>query len=79
MVHGVKAAHWHHTMVDGAKFWISCQWLAFLSKFSQWQLIQNLGASTILWCQCDIQIDSGDAGGARATPEFKVSEKQTER
>ena len=19
--------HWHHTMVDGAEFWISCQWL----------------------------------------------------
>ena len=27
--------------VDGAKFWISCPWLAFLSILSCWQLIQN--------------------------------------
>ena len=47
-------SHWRHTMVDGTKFWISYQWLAFLSIFSRWQLIQNLAPSTIVWHQCDI-------------------------
>ena len=52
----IRMSHWCHTMVDGAKFWISCQWLAFLSIFSRWQLIQNSAPSTIMWRQCDIQI-----------------------
>ena len=34
---------------------ISYQQLAFLSSFSGWQLIQNLGPSAIVWHQCDIQ------------------------
>ena len=49
-------SHWCHTMVNGAKFWISYQQLAFLSGFSCWQLIINLAPSTIVWRQCDIQI-----------------------
>ena len=43
-------------MVDGAKFWFSYQWLAFLSALSRWQLFQNLAPSTIVWRQCDIPI-----------------------
>ena len=31
-------SHWSHMMVDGAEFWISFQWLAFLSILSRWQL-----------------------------------------
>ena len=34
-------SHWRQQMVDGADFWISCHWLAFLSSLSQWQLIQK--------------------------------------
>ena len=37
-------------------YWISCQWLAFLSNFSRWQLIQNSMPSTIVLRQCDIWI-----------------------
>ena len=43
-------------MVDAAEFLISYQWLAFLSNFSWWQLIQNSAPSTIVWRQCDIWI-----------------------
>ena len=43
-------------MIDGAKFTISYQSLAFLSIFSRWQLIQNLAPSTIVWGQYDIRI-----------------------
>ena len=25
-------SYWHHTMADGAEFWISSQWLDFLAK-----------------------------------------------
>ena len=53
----IRMSHWRHTMVDGAKFWISYQWLAFLSIFSRWQLIQNLAPSTIEWRQYDIRIE----------------------
>ena len=49
-------SHWQHTMVNGAKFWISYQQLAFLSSFGRWQLIQNLAPYTIVWRQCHIQI-----------------------
>ena len=42
-------SHWHYMMVDGAKFWISYQRLAFLRSFSRWQLIQNLAPSTIVY------------------------------
>jgi hypothetical protein len=49
-------SHWRHTMEDDAKFWIGCHWLAFLSSFGRWQLIQNLAPSTILLRQCDIGI-----------------------
>ena len=34
-------SHWCHTMIYGAKFWISCQRLKILRKGSHWQLIQN--------------------------------------
>ena len=51
-------SHWCHMMADGAEFWISYQRLAFLSIFSRWQLIQNLAPSTILWRQCDIEIET---------------------
>ena len=44
---------WCHTIVDGAKFWISCKRPAFLSPL---QLIQNSVPSTIVWRQCDIRI-----------------------
>ena len=40
-------SHWHHTMVDGAEFWISCQRLKLLWKASQWKLIQSSAPSTI--------------------------------
>jgi hypothetical protein len=37
----IQMSHWRHTMVDGAKFWISCKRPAFLSSFSRLQLIQK--------------------------------------
>ena len=52
----IPMSHWRHTMVDGTKFWISYQWLAFLSVFCRWHLIQNSAPSTIMCCQCDIWI-----------------------
>ena len=42
--------------LDGAKFWICYQRLAFLISFSPWQLIQNSAPSSIVWRQCDIRI-----------------------
>ena len=39
-------------MVDGARFLISYQRLAFLSILSQRHPIQNAAPSTILWRQC---------------------------
>ena len=54
-------SHWRHTMVDGTKFWISYQWLAYLSSFSHWQVIQNSTPSTIVWRQCDIWIEGNFA------------------
>ena len=53
----IQMSHWGHMMVDGAKFWISCQPLAFLSSFSRWQLIQKPVPSTIMWRQCDNRIE----------------------
>ena len=53
----IRISHWRHTMVDGAKFWISCKQPAFLSSFSRLQVIQNSAPSTILWRQCDIRIE----------------------
>ena len=44
------------TLVDGAEFWIICKWLKLLRKAGPLQLIQNSAPSTIVWCQCDIQI-----------------------
>ena len=32
----IQMSHWRHTMVDGAKFWISCQRLKLLRKASRW-------------------------------------------
>ena len=52
----ILMSHWHNTMVDGAKFWISCQQLIILRKASHWQLIQNSAPSTIVWRQCDIRM-----------------------
>ena len=49
-------SHWHHTMVDGARFWISCKRPAFFSSFGRLQLVQNSAPSTIVWCQIDIRI-----------------------
>ena len=43
-------------MVDGTKFWISFQRLAFDSILSRKQLIQKSAPSTIVWRQCDIRI-----------------------
>ena len=39
-------SHWHGQTIDGAEFWITCKWLAFLSSFSHLQVIQNKGP----WC-----------------------------
>ena len=50
----IRMSHWRHTMVDGAKFSISYQGLAFLSSISSWQLIS--APSTIMCLQCDIRI-----------------------
>ena len=52
-------SHWCHTMVDGAELWINCQWPAFLSILSRWQLIQNSAPSTIVRRQCNIRIQIG--------------------
>ena len=52
----IGMSHLRHTMVDGAKFRIRYQRLAFLSSFGRWQLIQNLAPSTMVWRQYDIQI-----------------------
>ena len=49
-------SHWRHTMVDGAKFWISCKRPTFLSNFSHLQLIENSVPSVARWHQCDIWI-----------------------
>ena len=40
----IQMSHWHHTMVDGVDFWISCQRLRFLK-------IVSSALSTILCCQ----------------------------
>ena len=42
-------SHWHHRMVDGTEFWISCQWLSLLRIATHWQLIQNLAPSAIMF------------------------------
>ena len=52
----IRMSHWRYMMVDGAKFWINYQRLAFLSIFCCWQLIQNSERSNIVWCQCVIWI-----------------------
>ena len=52
----IRMSQWCHTMVDGAKFWISCKWTAFLSSFSPLQVIQNLVPSIIVRGQCAIWI-----------------------
>ena len=52
----IRMSHWRHTMVDGAKFWISCQQPKLLRRASQWQPIQNSVKSSIVWRQCDNQI-----------------------
>ena len=54
------ASNWCPTMVDGAKFLISCHWLKLLRKASRWQPIQNLEPSYIMLHQCDIQIKVED-------------------
>ena len=53
----IKMSHWHHAMVDGAEFWITCKGLKLLRKTVRLQLIQNSAPSTILWRQCDIPIN----------------------
>ena len=55
-VQPIRMSHWCHTMVDGAKFWITCKWLELLRKAGCLQLIRNTTPSTIVWCQCDIWI-----------------------
>ena len=49
----IRKSHWHHTMVDGAKFWIICKQLKLLRKAG---CLQNSTPSTIVWHQCDIGI-----------------------
>ena len=48
--------HYHHPMVDGAKFWIIWKRLKLLRKAGHLQLIQNSAPSIIMWRQCDIWI-----------------------
>ena len=31
-VQPIRMSHWCHTMVDGAKFWITCKWLNYWEK-----------------------------------------------
>ena len=52
----IPISHWLHMMVDGTEFWNICKLPAFLSNFSRLQVIQNSAPSTIVWCQCDIQL-----------------------
>ena len=54
----IQMSHWHHTMVEDAKIWISYQRPAFLSISSRWQLIQYLAPSTIMWGQCDPRLNN---------------------
>ena len=35
-------SHWRHTMVDGAKFWITCKWLKLLRKAGRLQIQRHL-------------------------------------
>ena len=55
-LNSIWMSHKRHKMVDGAEFWISCQWLAYISILCCRQLIQNSAPSTICWCHCDIWI-----------------------
>ena len=57
-MHSIRMSHWRCKMVDGAKFWIICDWLNLLSKAGRLQLIKNLARSTIVRRQYDIRIDS---------------------
>ena len=50
--------HWHHSMVDAAKFGIPCKGLKLLRKAGHLKLIQNSEPSTIMWHQCDIRMES---------------------
>ena len=52
----IRMSHWHHMMVDGAEFWITCKRLKLLRKAGRLQSIQNSAPSTIRWRQCDIRI-----------------------
>ena len=50
----IGMSYWRHTMVDGAKFKISIQWLEILRKAGRWMLIQNLAQSTT----CSVNVTS---------------------
>ena len=52
----IQMSHWRHTMVNGIRFWIGCQWLAFLRILSCWQLVQSSAPSSIAWRQCVVWI-----------------------
>ena len=49
-------SHWRCRATEGAEFWISCKWPAFLSNSSRLQLIQNSAPSVAWLRQCNIQI-----------------------
>ena len=70
----IQMSHWRHTMLDGAKLWISCEWLAFLNISGRSQMIQNSAPSTIVWCQCDIRIGSNNPQNSqqKSVPDLNV-------
>ena len=47
--------HWRYPATDGAEFWISCKWPAFLSSFSRLQVIQNKRP----WCSAAAYVTAG--------------------
>ena len=49
-------SHWRCWATEGAEFWVSCNWPAFLSNFSCLQLIQKSAPSNARGRQCDIRI-----------------------
>ena len=68
-------SHWHHTMVDGSRFWIGCQWLALPRSFSQWQLIKNLAPSTIMWYQfaeCNLTLKKSGRWSQFLQPSYNI-------
>ena len=65
MYYIIRMSHWRHTMVDGAEFWISCKWPAFLSSFSQGLILCS--KKKILW------VESRDFSQAEAEQIHKMT------